>query len=62
MEASLEEDLAFLLPLLGAPASGRAHFGGGAGSDGIQELIRTGRIGMSRSSTKRAAKRLSAIN
>jgi acetolactate synthase I/III small subunit len=29
---------------------------------GIQELIRTGRIGMSRSSTKRAAKRLSAIN
>jgi acetolactate synthase-1/3 small subunit len=29
---------------------------------GIQELIRTGRIGMSRSSTKRAARRLSAIN
>jgi acetolactate synthase I/III small subunit len=29
---------------------------------GIQELIRTGRVGMSRSSTKRAAKRLSAIN
>ena len=29
---------------------------------GIQELIRTGRIGMSRSSTRRAAKRLSAIN
>ena len=29
---------------------------------GIQELIRTGRIGMSRSSTKRTAKRLSAIN
>jgi acetolactate synthase I/III small subunit len=29
---------------------------------GIQELIRTGRIGMSRSSTKRASRRLSAIN
>ena len=29
---------------------------------GIHELIRTGRIGMSRSSTKRSAKRLSAIN
>ena len=29
---------------------------------GIQELIRTGRIGMSRSSTKRETKRLSAIN
>jgi acetolactate synthase-1/3 small subunit len=29
---------------------------------GIQELVRTGRIGMSRSSTKRTVKRLSAIN
>jgi acetolactate synthase-1/3 small subunit len=29
---------------------------------GIQELIRTGRIGMSRASTKRTARRLSAIN
>ena len=29
---------------------------------GIQELVRTGRIGMSRASTKRAARRLSAIN
>jgi len=29
---------------------------------GIQELVRTGRIGMSRAATKRAARRLSAIN
>lgn len=29
---------------------------------GIQELIRTGRIGMSRASTRTAARRLSAIN
>jgi acetolactate synthase-1/3 small subunit len=29
---------------------------------GIQELIRTGRIGMSRASTRRATRRLSAIN
>jgi len=29
---------------------------------GIQDLVRTGRVGMSRSSTKRAARRLSAIN
>jgi acetolactate synthase-1/3 small subunit len=29
---------------------------------GIQELIRTGRIGMSRSSTRRGSRRLSAIN
>jgi len=29
---------------------------------GIQELIRTGRVGMSRSSTRRTSRRLSAIN